>query len=173
MQTRREILQGLIVSVGGASMLAACGGMATVTPTNPAATGGRFFSERELTLVSRVADLLIPRTETPGALDVNVPGFLDGFMFEWAGASTKRFMHLTVTELDDALGAAFVTADATTAERTLSEFDSRAFADGSRFGGYRNLKGLITQAYFATEEGALLERKWVAVPGRWDPCVEL
>ena len=172
MQTRREILQGLIVSVGGASMLAACGGMAKVTPTNSSAARGRLFSQREMALVSRISDLLIPRTETPGAIDADVPGFLDGFMVEWANAATRQFMHTVLTDIEEALGPDFVTANSTDAERTLREFDGRAFESGSPHVGYRNLKGLFTQAYFASKEGALLERKWVANPGRWDPCVE-
>jgi hypothetical protein len=60
------------------------------------------------------------------------------------------------------------------AEQQLAQFDAAAF-DGrpTRHSGYRSLKGLITQAYFASEDGALLEQRWVAVPGRWDPCVEI
>ena len=46
-----------------------------------------------------------------------------------------------------------------------------AFA-GEPVEGYRSLKGLITQAYFATEAGAVEEQGWVGVPGRWDPCVD-
>ena len=58
--------------------------------------------------------------------------------------------------------------------QTLSELDTAAYAGGgSRYGGYRSLKGLITQSYFASEDGALQERGWVAVPGRWDPCVDI
>mgnify|MGYP000002849333 FL=1 len=82
MKTRREVLQGLIVSIGGASMLAACDNAARVAVSNSQSL--RFFSDQELALVSRISDLLLPRTDTPGALDVNVPGFIDGLMAEWA-----------------------------------------------------------------------------------------
>ena len=88
MATRREVLQGLIVSVGGAAALTACGGVATVISTRPNAAA-RFYTEQELALVTRVSDLIIPRTETPGALDVNVPGYLDGLMSDWASEATS------------------------------------------------------------------------------------
>jgi len=39
--------------------------------------------------------------------------------------------------------------------------------------GYRTVKGYISRSYFATEGGAVEELKWVAVPGRWDPSVDI
>ena len=65
MKTRREFLQGLIISVGGASALSACGDAANVVATT---TGerGRFYTQDEMALISRISDLVIPRTgKTP------------------------------------------------------------------------------------------------------------
>ncbi|MDD9894748.1 MAG: gluconate 2-dehydrogenase subunit 3 family protein [Gammaproteobacteria bacterium] len=172
MTTRREVLQGMIVSLGGASLLSACGGVAQVIPSS--AGGMRFFSEEELQLLSRISDLIIPRTDTPGALDVNVPGFLDGLMAEWANAETQRNQHRSLRELGMQLGRDFAEVDDSTAENRLASLDAAAF-DGrpSQYSGYRSWKGLITQAYFASEEGRLQEQQWVAVPGRWDPSIEI
>ena len=172
MQTRREVLQGMIVSIGGASMLAACKVVVRVNPSS--ADGLLFYDAEELALVARVSDLIIPRTETPGALDVNVPGFLDALMAEWADADTQREQHANLRQLHTQLGQDFVTVDGLAAESRLSQLDTRAF-DGhpQQYSEYRSLKGLVTQAYFASEEGALQERQWVAVPGRWDPSVEV
>ena len=64
MATRRDVLQGLIVSVGGASALAACGGDATITSTSPGAAS-QFYSDEEMALVSRISDLIIPGTDHP------------------------------------------------------------------------------------------------------------
>ena len=172
MKTRREVLQGMIVSIGGASLLAACKGVVRVNPSS--ADGLEFYSSDELALVSRVSDLVIPRTETPGALDVNVPGFLDALLAEWADTDTKREQHNNLKQLNSELGQDFASVDYITAESRLSELDTRAFENQPRqHNEYRALKGLITQAYFASEEGALQEQKWVAIPGRWDPSVEI
>jgi hypothetical protein len=171
MKTRREVLQGLIVSIGGASMLAACGNAARVAVSESQSL--RFFSDQELALVSRISDLLLPRTDTPGALDVNVPRFIDGLMAEWANAASKESQHRQLTDLGQMLGDDFPTLAHADAENALRELDRAAFSGNSGYGGYRALKGLITQSYFATEDGALLEQHWVAVPGRWDPCVDI
>lgn len=171
MKTRREVLQGLIVSIGGASMLAACGDAAEVVASDSQSL--RFYSNQELALVSRISDLLIPRTETPGALDVKVPGFLDSLMGQWANTETKTSQHRQLAELGQMLGDDFVTTTDAAAEDTLRELDTAAFSGAGDYGSYRALKGLITQAYFASEDGALLEQHWVAVPGRWDSCVDI
>lgn len=36
-----------------------------------------FFSEKEMTMISRVADLIIPATDTPGAIAAGVPAYID------------------------------------------------------------------------------------------------
>lgn len=171
MKTRREVLQGLIVSIGGVSMLTACGGDAEIAVSTAQST--RFYDEQELALLSRISDLLLPRTETPGALDVNVPGFLDGLMADWANTETQASHRQILAELAQRLGADFTTSNADIAEQRLIELDNLAFTERTGYGGYRSLKGLITQSYFASEAGALEEQRWVASPGRWDPCVEI
>lgn len=176
MATRREVLQGLILSLGGASALTACGGMARVLSTAPGTTP-RFYTDAERTLVARISDLILPRTETPGALDVNVPGYLDGLMSDWASRETRDNHRRELARLDGQLaaraGGDFRSVSEASAEQALSALDQDAFGDGDDLAGYRRLKGFITQAYFATEDGATEELKWVGVPGRWDPSVRI
>ena len=175
MISRREAIKHLVVSVGGSSLLSACGGRVSLDPIAPGA-GPRFYTEREMAVLSRVSDLILPRTETPGALDVDVPGVLDRLMTEWADATTRAAHRATLSALDVRLGRSvggdFTTAGAPAAEQALAERDEQAFSGGSD-DGYRGLKRLITQAYFSTEGGAVQEEQWVGVPGRWDPCVDL
>jgi len=176
MHTRRELLQGLIVSLGGATLLTACGGVASVASTASGATA-RFYTAREMELVARLSDLIIPRTETPGAIDANVPGYMDGLMSEWASRDTqqahRRALELVDRRLSESVGGDFVQASASDAEVALIALDSAAFNGDDSLQGYRTCKSYITQSYFATELGAVQELKWVAVPGRWDPSVEI
>ena len=172
MATRRQILKGLIVSIGGGSLLNSCGGIAQVNTSTNGIT--RFYTQQENAWVSRISDLVIPRTETPGAIDVNVPGFLDGLMADWANTETQRDHRNSLEKIEAQLGLDYLTIDEDSATDRLAQLDAKAF-DGRPidFREYRSLKGLITQAYFASEDGALLEQKWVAVPGSWNPRVEI
>jgi hypothetical protein len=172
MKTRREILQGMIVSIGGSALLTACEGVARITPSP--ADRPKFYSPVELALVTKISDLIIPRTDTPGATDVNVSGFLDSLMTEWANADTQKNHHRAIGVIGDQLSQTFIALDRKSAEEQLTSLDARAYAGRPReYSAYRSIKGLITQAYFASEAGKLLEQEWVAVPGRWDPSVEI
>ncbi len=176
MRTRREVLQGLIVSIGGATALTACGGVANVISTRPG-TAGRFYTDEEMALVSRISDLIMPRTETPGALDVNVPGYMDGLMTDWASSETKNAHRRALRQIKSELAVHaridFLSASDAVAERALAEFDAARFAEEGDATGYKRVKGYVSQSYFATEGGATEELKWVAFPGRWDPSVEI
>ncbi len=174
MKTRREFIQSLIVSVGGATALSACGGLATINATRVGSS--RFYSTGEMALLGKLSDLIIPRTETPGALDANVPGYMDALMSDWANEETRsehrEALQLIAARLDAATDN-FLDADETTATRALTELDAAAFHGDASLAGYRRTKGYITQSYFATEAGAVQELKWVAVPGQWDPSVDI
>ena len=173
MKTRRDFLRELIVSVGGVSALAACGDAPVVVAT-VAGEPGRFYNAAELELVSRLSELIIPRTETPGALDVNVPGYVDGLMADWANEETRAAHRRALAEIDRRLSADgdFLALDETGAEAALAELDRSAFEEASdELGGYRTFKGYVTRSYFATEGGAREELQWVGVPGRWNPNV--
>ena len=109
--------------------------------------------------MNRVSDLIIPRTETPGALDVNVAGYLDGLMSDWASADTQNAHRAALArlraDLDAAVGVPFERATQAAAEEALTDLDARAFEIDHSMEGYRRFKGFITQAYFATEDGAV------------------
>ena len=173
MKTRRELLRDLIVSVGGLTALTACGD-APVLVATAGGGPGRFYSTSEMELVSRLSDLIIPRTETPGALDVNVPGYMDGLMTDWASEETGNAHRQALREIERRLSARgdFLELDDVEAVRALTALDSAAFGEqAAELGGYRSFKSYVTRAYFATEGGAREELQWVAVPGRWDPDV--
>ena len=125
-------------------------------------------------LVSRLSELIIPRTETPGALDLNVPGYVDGLMADWASEETQDAHRRALAEIDRRLSTdgGFMALDEAEAERVLAELDRSAFEEAAdELGGYRTFKGYVTRSYFATEGGAQEELQWVGVPGRWDPDV--
>jgi len=171
MKTRRDFLCELIISVGGVSALSACGDAPVVVATAPG-EAGRFHTADELALVSRLSDLIIPRTETPGALDVNVPGYIDGLMADWANQGTQTRYRAALGDIESRLlaGGDFLALDEAGAEQALAELDRSAFAEAAdELGGYRGFKGYVTRTYFATEGRAREELQWVAMPGRWDP----
>jgi gluconate 2-dehydrogenase gamma chain len=46
-------------------------------PVTSSAAAQRFFNQRDFETISRIADLIIPETETPGAIGAGVPDYID------------------------------------------------------------------------------------------------
>lgn len=91
---RREVLQRAALLTGGAisapAAFAVLNGYAKEPSPDwkPAVLGAN-----ELAVVSRIADMMIPRTDTPGALDVGVPAFIDGILKDvYSQDARERFL---------------------------------------------------------------------------------
>lgn len=176
--SRRQFIHGLIASVGGATLCSACGEEIDILPTDFSTSVGRFFNKQEIQFLSRVCDLLIPRTQTPGALDAGVPAFIDGLMVDWASVETKASYRQTLESIERELNALskakFVDATQEVAHESLLLLDAEAFAsEKESLKGYPGLKTLIVNSFFASEVGATEVLDWRLVPGRWDACAPL
>lgn len=80
---RRELLHRASVLMGGAVSASAAAGIlagcvATPAPDPVAASSpGAFLTAEEMATVTAMAAQIIPATDTPGAIDVGVPAFID------------------------------------------------------------------------------------------------
>ena len=164
---RRDVLQGLLLSIGYVGGLAACSERETAALTSLARDDGtsalRYYSDQEFSFVAQLADGLIPTTDTPGAVDAGVPAYLDALMADWASAETQEEHRKVVAVVEREL-----------ATMSLENLDAAAFGDRrEELGAYRVLKNLIARVYYVTEPGATLEAGWVSVPGHWEHCSPL
>ena len=164
---RREVLQGLLLSIGYAGGLAACSERETAELTSPVAGDGasalRYYSDEEFSFVAQLADELIPTTDTPGAVDAGVPEYIDALMAGWASVETQEEHRKVVAVVERELAAT-----------SLEDLDAASFGERrEELGAYRALKNLIVRVYYVTEPGATLEAGWVSVPGHWEHCAPL
>lgn len=81
---RRELLHRASLLMGGAvsasaaaGILAGCVATPEATPDQQIGPAGSYFTDAEMATIVAMADQIIPRTDTPGAIDVGVPGFID------------------------------------------------------------------------------------------------
>ena len=78
---RRSLLRSAILLVGGS--------LAGLPNIALAATTDRFFTPAQFAIMSDMADIIIPRTASPGAKDAGVPDVLDALMTNWASPSRQ------------------------------------------------------------------------------------
>ncbi|WP_395397195.1 gluconate 2-dehydrogenase subunit 3 family protein [Novosphingobium sp. BL-8A] len=146
-------------------------------------------SDRQRRLIADVSDLVIPRTDTPGAMDVGVGDFvvlalahgLSGtrapMASEMITAAIEPFRrrdgslrHLPWLEhtLDRAAGGDFHRHDLAGRTRLLAALDAEAFAQGAPPSPWTALKGLILTGYYTSEAGGSQELRYELVPGKWE-----
>lgn len=170
---RRDVLLGAIALVGGAGALSACGDKAAVEVDLH--TGERrFFSEDQMRILSRVVDIIIPATDTPGALAAGGDFFIDGMMATWASANTQNWYVSILERIDaqavEAFGSPLADCDADQQEQVIRDIDSTAYGDDPVVRGFRDLKYLVLAAYYTSEIGATVELQYELVPGVYLPC---
>lgn len=151
-------------------------------PTPELAFKPVFLSEDQARLVAEVAEIIIPKTDTPGAKDVGVPGFIDLMLKDcYKKEDQDRFL-AGLTEFDNAAktayGDLFLDLDAAQqAEHVKKTHD--AAIEATRSGELKErpfilmTKELTVTGFFTSEVGATQVLQYVAVPGAYHGCLPL
>ena len=165
---RRALIRGAILMVGGSI---AAGAMPDLAFAQTAA----FFTPAERAVLDAYCATLIPKTDTPGAIEAGVPGFLDGMMTNWASDNTRAGFRSALAEIDEsasfALGKGFAALTPEQQLAVLTTHDAEAFA--ARNGPYRRLKELALTGYYLSEVGATQELRYELAPGVWEPSIPM
>jgi hypothetical protein len=175
--TRRQAIRGAATLVGGA--LAA--GQLTPFLSRVARAADEsaepvFFDESQFELLGRIADVMIPETDTPGATGAGVDYFIDLMLDEWASPERQVRFRLGIDALGNALqedGTAFVDAPADVQLARLRSLDAQAFEPAAGNSFYQEFKRMVLFAYYSSEAGATLELQYEALIPEYKACEPL
>lgn len=176
---RRELIQRTAAILGGAlssgTVLGVLGGCAA-TP-RASAHGTKFFTPGEAATVAVISEHIMPRTDTPGAIDVGVPAFIDRMMADFYQDKERNALRAGLSRVDPdakaAHGATFVALTGDQQIELLKRYDREAYEQAHHAGAtpsasphfFRTLKELTTVGFFTSEAGASKFLKYEAVPG--------
>jgi hypothetical protein len=192
---RREFLQcaAIIISGSSASQL---GFALTEEQKVYLATAPSFidrnvqaFSGPQRKIVTAIAERIIPRTDTPGAIDAGVPIFIELMFAKWLNKQERRIFVLGLkdlqTRIPEEYGRSF---DALPAEEQLTILeDLETDASDSpwyEFGNVQRqfisdapficqIKELTIWGFFTSEVGAKQVLRYKPMPMRFDGDIEL
>ncbi|HVZ98886.1 MAG TPA: gluconate 2-dehydrogenase subunit 3 family protein [Caulobacterales bacterium] len=158
---RRALLQRAIILVGGAAALAGLEGCDFAH--------AQFFSANQRAKLDRICDIIIPATDTPGALGAGVPAFIDAMMTHWASRETRRRF---VSVLDEVEARAHSVGKTDFLALTpQQQIDVVTAYDRDQMLGpgqnYRPFKNLLLLGYYHSQIGATQELHYELVPGHW------
>ncbi|HEX8056367.1 MAG TPA: gluconate 2-dehydrogenase subunit 3 family protein, partial [Novosphingobium sp.] len=187
---RRSMLSTALLIVGASAA-------AAVSPQAfaKAAAGTKpYLDPTRFTLLSAIADTIIPKTDTPGAVDAHVPAKFDALLVNWASPEHRVQLTGAMTKIDDLArekqgkGFADLTPDQRKellvahdiaglkpVPRTDKLTGMRAMMAGPSVAdpGYAKLKELIVLLYYYSEEALTTELVYEHVPGGWTPSVKV
>ncbi len=188
---RRDALGRVALLMGGTlsapTMLAFLEGCKSSTESSSAMTFP--FSADRKALVSEVAEIIIPKTDTPGAKDAKVGEFIEMMLKDCYAAKDQESFNKGLAELE---GKDFLKAKPEEQTKILKEMEANAKDELAKAGEekkkyteagkeytdagvpfFRLMKELTLLGYFTSEPGATQALEYVAVPGRYDGCIDL
>ncbi|MDP6377709.1 MAG: gluconate 2-dehydrogenase subunit 3 family protein [Pseudomonadales bacterium] len=164
---RRELLK-LCAAALGAQISAACTS-AVMSPSMSRAEGGVVLNVRTKKRIAALAEVIIPATDTPGASEAGVPGFIESLLTGWSTAEEREAFLSGLGALDQAARERHAAAfeDCT--------FDQQSELFAQTMAGDTRQKAFFAQAreaavvgYFTSEVGATQALQFLPVPGRYD-----
>lgn len=123
-----------------------------------------FLNETRKAIAARVADLIIPRTDTPGAIDTGVPDFIELMLRD---CYEKPAQHTFLTGLGQLEQKEFLTLSPGRQTEMLRRIEADAKkAKGPTF--WRIIKELTLLGYFSSEAGIKASFDYQPIPGRFE-----
>jgi len=147
-----------------------------------------FLEEEEAKTISTLLDMILPRTETPGALDVKADMFIDKVIAETYDIRAKKNIRTEIAAFNNDcknnFGAIFIDLNQTNKTKVLEEAEttSEKFNPGvwgtsvgeqKPVGFYRSIKSMAIWAYFTSEEMGEKVLGYDPIPGKYEACKPL
>lgn len=147
-----------------------------------------FFTETEAATIGVLVDMILPRTDTPGALDVKVDVFIDKVIARTSDKQGQQYMRNEIAAFNadckSDFGDVFVNLNETkrtevlkAAEKSSGKFNPGVWGttvgeqEPIRF--YRSMKSMAIWAYFTSEEMGENVLNYDPIPGDYDGCKPL
>jgi gluconate 2-dehydrogenase gamma chain len=183
MLQRREVLKRVAWLLGGAvSAPAALAILQGCSPKDAAPVAGawqpKFFTGKQASVVTAIADAIIPKTDTSGALDVGVPAFIDLVMADVYDAAARERFNQGFAEFEIGAstgGKPFLERDAAGRAAFVKESLEKALAAPRDAGRpFILMARELTLLGFYTSQPGITENMWYqAVPTAFHGCVPL
>jgi len=145
-----------------------------------------FFTEDEAKTLSTLVDMILPRTDTPGALDVKADLFIDKVISKTYDEEGQKHMRSEIAAFNEDckknFGNVFIDLDESqrievlkAAEKSSGKFNpgvwGKTIGEQEPIGFYRSIKSMAIWAYFTSEEIGENVLSYDPVPGNFEACI--
>jgi hypothetical protein len=149
----------------------------------------RTLNPQQNALVTRMAEVILPETDTPGAITARVNEFIDLILTEWYSPEERDRFLAGLADVDARSrarhGRDFVALSSDQQTAIVKDLDLEMIASVAPGGDawvrgrhqhrphdfFSSMKQLTLTGYFTSEVGATQELHFKIIPGRYDACV--
>ena len=147
-----------------------------------------FFTSDEARFISSLLDMILPRTDTPGALDVKADLFIDKVIAQTYDADAQQKMRSEMSDFNEMCQTKYGKTFAKLEESERTAVLEEAEAENGKFSGsvwgtpvgdqqpigfYRRMKSLALWAYFTSEEIGKNVLNYDPIPQAYLGCIPL
>lgn len=178
---RRQAVQQVALLLGGSVLGAELfiqTGCKSATEENVA---GQFFTTDEISFLDEVAETIIPRTNTPGAKDAQVGAFMNVMVRDCYTKDDQKIFKEGIGKIQkiskEKFGKAFIKLQPVQRTELLTGLDNeqKNYHNNKKENEpkhyFRMMRELTLLGFFTSESGATKALRYVAVPGKYDPCI--
>ncbi|RXK46851.1 gluconate 2-dehydrogenase subunit 3 family protein [Aquirufa rosea] len=188
MLTRRDAISQIALMLGGAITGPTLMAMEAKQSGQASLAESFSLSDTQRKIVAAVAEHIIPKTSTPGAIDAGVPAFIELMLNDCYKLPEQRSFLKGVSDLEKA-GFLNQNASGQVAMLTLLESNTKQLMSSFRLKQqkvgdnvdketlegnngvpfWRLMKELTLLGYFTSEKGINASFEYVTVPGKFEP----
>jgi gluconate 2-dehydrogenase gamma chain len=133
-----------------------------------------YLTSAQGAVLSAAAERILPRTDTPGAVDVGVPAFIDRCYGEFMNPADRQLLVDALDEIEKAAatqGASFAALTAAQQDAVLRNIATAQ--QGRTASSFELLRSVTVLGYFTSEQVGKNVLHYDPVPGAYDGCVPI
>lgn len=172
---RREIIKYTAYITGAtvsaplmSALLVGCKSEVTSTEV---ATDLNFFNAKEFAFIKDLADLILPKTDSPSASEVGVPEMMDHMLGNVFTKEQSTSYKEGFTALFNHLGKIVDSSSADKTKAIMALENSKDNGLKTVRDAYLNFKQQTVAYYLSTEEVATKFLTYLPVPGKYEACI--
>ena len=168
---RRNIIKGLGVVTLYSSFPAILGEFISSCNTKDKELRAVFFSDNEFELIKQLTDSMLPKTSTPGALETQVPYFIDLVVKNCMNEKDQQMIKSGLIKLNEQTEGKFSSFSKEEKLNEIKKIEESAFKDDAEKTWFRIFKKLSLIGHFTSQEGMTRALNYVKVPGEYKACI--
>jgi gluconate 2-dehydrogenase gamma chain len=164
------MLLGAVLLVGGAVALTRF-----TRGSKAAANQASALSADQFALLEQISEVMIPTTDTPGAIAAGVPAFIRDLLRDWGSRESRAEISGVLEAIEQRTwakhGSGFLELPDSQRLQIMRAYDEQAVTNHDA--AYRKFKQMVLLGYYHSEIGATQELRFELVPGAWRSCLPL